>query len=223
MGSNEGNTSSALRGAAGWPLRKASNALWRAGGVVRASTPDVPDITGPGLLVKATFYPVRTLTADDTEALFDFIQDGLSDDSRYMRFLTPMPTVPESAATWLADRDGHDRMALAALDPDDFGHIVAVVEYARVPEGQPEVAVAVADDYQGQGLGCNLLRMLATMSLAAGEPVWQCSMLADNEGSVRVMECVGDIEQVGISDAIRSVLVHLDPDRLLGLGPEARR
>lgn len=218
MAVDPGQGSGMLRSAAVWPLKQTSRALWRASGLVRSQAPGpLPDITGPGILAKSTFYPVRTLTADDTEVLQTFLQDGLGAESRRLRFMTPTPTVPESAAMWLADRDGHDRLALAALDPDDFARIVALVEYARVAGGPPEVAVAVADDYQGQGLGCNLLRMLATMSLAAGESVWQCSMVADNEGAVRVMACVGEIEQAGISGAVRNVLVHLEAHKLLGL------
>jgi RimJ/RimL family protein N-acetyltransferase len=177
---------------------------------------NAPDITGPGIMVKGVFYPVRTLSADDTEVLHRFLQEDLSDESRNRRFFAPMTKVPAAAAAWLADRDGHNRMALAALDPTDLSHIVALVEYALQSDGPPEVAIAVADAYHGKGLGGNVLRMMATMSLAAGEPTWQCSMLADNQGPLRVLACVGDIEQCGITGGVRDVKVHLDPSRLLG-------
>jgi ribosomal protein S18 acetylase RimI-like enzyme len=76
--------------------------------------------------------------------------------------------------------------------------------------------VAVADAYQGKGVGSNLLRMLATMSLAAGEPNWRCDVLADNDAPLRLLATVGAVELGTVSGGVRSVLVHLDPERLLG-------
>ncbi len=216
LGSPRDSMPSALGSVARWPIGKASDAVGQAAKLVRERLLNGPDITGPGIMVRHVFYPVRTLVADDTEVLRRFLQEDLSDESRNRRFFSPMPTVPATAAAWLANRDGRDRMALAALDPNDLTHIVALVEYALVPDGPPEVAIAVADAYQGQGIGSNVLRMMATMSLAAGEPNWQCSMLANNDAPLRVLASVGDVEQIGITGAVRSVTVHLDPSRLLG-------
>jgi RimJ/RimL family protein N-acetyltransferase len=176
----------------------------------------MPQLSGPGILVAGVFYPVRTLNADDTDALQQFLQEGLSEESRRLRFMSPMPTVPASAAAWLANRDGFDRVALAAMDPVDPTVVVGVVEYATYREGPPEVAVAVADAFQGRGVGSNLLRMLATMSLAAGQPVWRCDVLADNDGPLRLLATVGTVELGSVSGGVRSVEVKLDPHRLLG-------
>jgi acetyltransferase len=185
-------------------------------GAARAVNRRPAQLSGPGILVDGTFYPVRTLDADDTKALHHFLQVGLSEESRRLRFMDPMPVVPQAAAAWLADRDGTNRVALAALDPVDPSIIVAVMEYASYPDGPPEVAVAVADAFHGRGIGSNLLRMLATMSLAAGQPVWRCDVLADNDGPLRLLATVGHVELGGVSGGVRSVTVHLDPDRLLG-------
>lgn len=204
----------ALRGAVAMPV------LWFAGALEavaqRAAGSERPELSGPGILVKGVFYPVRTLTADDTDLLWAFLQYGLSEESRWRRFMAPMPKVPATAAAWLADRDGHDRVALAVLDPVNLGTIVAVVEYAMSPDGPPEVAVAVADDYQGRGIGTNVLSMLATMSLAAGESHWRCDVLADNDAPLRLLAAVGEVELGGVSAGVRSVIVHLDPEKLLG-------
>lgn len=177
----------------------------------------VPEsLEGPGIAVHGTFYPVRTLNADDTDVLQRFLQDGLSEESRRRRFMAPMPTVPKAAAAWLADRDGTRRVALAALDPLDPTVLTGVVEYAFVEDGPPEVAVAVADAFQGRGIGKNLLRMLANMSVAAGEMVWRCDVLADNEGPIRLLNAVGEPELGDVNGGVRSVLVELDPHKLMG-------
>lgn len=171
---------------------------------------------GPGVMAGGVFYPVRTLAADDTAALHQFLQNGMSEDSRLQRFMSPMPKVPESAAAWLADRDGQRRVALAALHPEDPTMLVSLVEYAASSEGPPEVALATADEFQGRGIGTNLLRMLATMSLAAGESAWRGDVLADNEGPLHLMAKVGDVELGTVSSGVRSVIVTLDPKRLYG-------
>ena len=163
---------------------------------------------------------MRTLTAEDTDALHEFLQDGLSEESRRLRFMAPMPSVPESAAAWLADRDGHDRVALAALDPDDPSKIVAVVEYAAVDDGPPEVAVAVADEFHGRGIGTSLLKMLATLTLASGQPEWSCDVLADNEGPLRLLGNVGEVHLGGVTDGVREVTVTLDPKKLFGMNAQ---
>lgn len=174
-------------------------------------------ITGPGVAVKGRFYPVRTLAAEDTDTLLDFLQNGMSEDSRRLRFMTAMPSVPESAAAWLADRDGESRVALAALDPDDPQRLAAVVEYALLPSGEsPEVAFAVADRFQGKGLGSTLLAMLATMSVAAGQPEWSCDVLADNPGPMHILAKVGTVHPGDVVRGVRHVTVELEPTLLFG-------
>ena len=162
------------------------------------------------------FYPVRTLAAEDTAVLHEFLQVGMSEDSRLQRFMSPMPKVPAAAAAWLAARDGQRRVALAALHPEDSSMLVSVVEYAASVDGPPEVALATADEFQGRGIGTNLLRMLATMSLAAGESAWRGDVLADNDAPLHLLARVGDVELGTVTGGVRSVTVYLDPKRLYG-------
>ncbi|MFM2438951.1 MAG: hypothetical protein RLZ55_1776, partial [Actinomycetota bacterium] len=153
----------------------------------------------------------------DTDKLLDFLQHGMSPESRRLRFMTAMPTVPESAAAWLADRDGRNRVALAALDPDDPARLAAIVEYANMPDGPPEVAFSVADRFQGKGLGSTLLSMLATMSVAAGQPVWSCDVLADNPGPMHILAKVGTVHVGDVVRGVRHATVELEPTLLFGL------
>jgi GNAT superfamily N-acetyltransferase len=203
----------AMRQAVGVP------AAWLAMALANLGVPETPvnRAVGPGVAVGGLFYPVRTLAAEDAPALRDFLQHGLSEESRRLRFMAPMPEVPESAAAWLADRDGHDRVALAALDPYEHESIVGVVEYASQIGGPPEVAVAVADAYQGKGLGKNLLVMLATLSLASGQGDWACDVLADNDGPLRLLSTVGEVHLGEVSKGVRAVTVELEPQRLFGV------
>src|SRR5260370_28875694 len=82
----------------------------------------------------------------------------LSDESRYLRFGTPKPRIPERQLSRLVDIDHHAHEALLAVDPLT-GRGVAVVRYVQLP-GQPgvvELAATVADDWQGIALGSALL------------------------------------------------------------------
>ena len=177
----------------------------------------VPVSSGPGFFARGQFLSVRPLTADDSVLLDEFLSTGLSDESRRMRFLVEQPHVSAAAVDYLAARDGRDRVALVALTPDSSA-IVGMVEYALAPnagpESLPEVALAVADAWQGAGVGKMLVKMLATLSIAGGYPVWEASMLDGNAGSRATLECVGHVTAAGRDADVVTVHVALDPDRI---------
>ena len=176
------------------------------------TTPEVP-----GFLSGGRFYPVRTLTADDSAMLHQFLQHGLSDQSRLYRFCTATPQVPVSAADWLARRDGRDRVALIACAPEDPATIAGMVEYALGgPSPDPEVAFAVADAYQGRGIATQLLRMLATLSLAGGYNRWYASVLSDNTAALATLRTVGKVHATHDGAGSLDVTVTVDPATVLG-------
>jgi len=114
---------------------------------------------------------IRPIDAGDSELLRQF-DAGLSETSRRLRYLGWMPPLsPETAAHW-ATVDFRDRFALVAV----AGHgerkrIVADCRLVPFPErpGSLEVAIAVADDFQGAGLGRALLQ--CTLAIAAARRV----------------------------------------------------
>lgn len=167
---------------------------------------------GPGFLTgRGDFYSVRPLTIDDADLLHHFYLHGLGDESRRRRFLTPTPRMSATAVNYLADRDGYRKVALAASEPAN-GRIVGVAEYTwnpNLPTSEPEVAYAVADDYQGEGVGGNLLRMLATLSIAGGHNVWTADVLASNGAARHILTKVGNVHVVTVSAGIESLHVDL--------------
>jgi RimJ/RimL family protein N-acetyltransferase len=110
---------------------------------------------------------VRPIGPDDREALVRGFQD-LSDDSRYTRFLSPIKRLTSGELTYLTEVDHRDHEALIALT--DAGELVGVARYVRLDDdpGRAEVAVTVADEWQGRGLGTILLHRLAPLARAAG-------------------------------------------------------
>src|SRR3954468_8858134 len=107
-------------------------------------------------LQDGTVLLVRPLESEDRE-LLDAAVTKLSPLSRYLRFAAPKPRLTKADLDRLLDLDHHDREALLAFDPST-GEGIAVARYAPVP-GQPhvaEVAVTVADAWQGRRVGTTL-------------------------------------------------------------------
>ena len=95
---------------------------------------------------------IRDLVPADAH-LLDAVLAGLSERSRYQRFQTPKPRLSARERTYLAGADGHDHIALVALDPT--GAPLAVARAVRL-QGRPdtaEIAAEVVDPWQRRGLG----------------------------------------------------------------------
>jgi RimJ/RimL family protein N-acetyltransferase len=116
----------------------------------------------------------------------------LSDESRYLRFGTPKPRVPERELDRLMDVDHHDHEALLAIDPLS-GRGVAVVRYVQLPDepGVVELAATVADDWQGTGLGSALVAGLMRRASDEGHAAVRASVLAANYRSIAMLRRAG--------------------------------
>ncbi len=101
----------------------------------------------------------------------------LSSETIYRRFLSPIKPPANALVKKLVDVDHHDREALIALDERG---IVGVARYATGAGASREVAVVVADDWQGRGLGTMLMRRLAHIARMRGIAAFHATMLGDN-------------------------------------------
>jgi len=93
----------------------------------------------------------------------------LSPQSRRMRFLARKDQLSAAELRYLTDIDHHDHEALGALDQAD-GRGVGVARYVR-DAGDPraaEIAVTIVDDWQGRGLGTELLTRLSGRARSEG-------------------------------------------------------
>jgi GNAT superfamily N-acetyltransferase len=85
----------------------------------------------------------------------------LSLRTRYLRFLSPMPVLPESLLRMLADVDDPGRLTLIAeLDDADGGQVVALGNMAALDGDRAELGLVVADCWQRQGIGVALAARL---------------------------------------------------------------
>lgn len=111
-------------------------------------------------------WHVRPL-ADGEERAVQEVFDAMSPRSRYLRFLSATPRLLGSVRRRLAAVDGRHRFALV-VEVD--GRAVAEARYARDSRDPvaAEFALAVADAYQGCGLGGLLLDELGDRAAGAG-------------------------------------------------------
>lgn len=128
-------------------------------------------------LVAGRRVRLRLLEPDDAPLIRQFY-GRLSPDTVYRRFLTPVVPPADRLVAKLVDVDHHDRDALIALDEDG---IIGVARYGVDHAGSTyEVAVVVADDWQGKGLGRLLLRRLAHIARLRGISSFHATMQGDN-------------------------------------------
>lgn len=145
--------------------------------------------------------PVDPGDADQLKAGFEH----LGAVSRYRRFLAPVDHLSPRQLSYLTHVDHTSHEALGALDAMT-GDGIGIARYVRDP-GDPrlaEVAITVADAWQGRGVGTALLERLAERARAAGIERITARMLVGNDAARRLIARAADIthEQRGAGTLI---------------------
>ena len=146
----------------------------------------------------------------DSEAERAFI-GGLSLASRYRRFHFGLRELSPEASRAMTEVDQHHHVAFVARpdSKDADAPIVADARYVlRADSGDAEFAIAVADDWQGAGLGRSLLRMLAQHARAHGVDRLTGDVLWGNQAMLALVRSLGAslMRKPGDSTVIRVVL-----------------
>lgn len=120
---------------------------------------------------------VRPIRAEDEAGLAHFFC-ALSMESRILRFFAPVANADASAKRMVhVDyKSQYGLVAMAGL-PEQ---IVAHAMYIEIGPRKAELAVAVADSYQGRGLGTILLGQLAEIATASGIDMFEAIVMPDN-------------------------------------------
>ena len=120
---------------------------------------------------------IRSITPDDQDREQRFFS-GLSERSRYHRFMQYLHELPPGMLERFTRIDPERELALVALSGDD---IVGVGRYAPDPESRcAEFALVVADAWQRKGLGRRFLERLLEGARGAGSPCLLGRGLDDN-------------------------------------------
>ena len=95
---------------------------------------------------------LREFDASDGNVL-DEVFAGMSTESRFQRYLTPMPTLPDQARRVLTAVDGRAHVAVLALAG---GKAIGIGRLIGVSGHRGELAFEVVDAWQGRGVGTRL-------------------------------------------------------------------
>src|SRR5450631_2220677 len=146
------------------------------------SQPLVRDV----LLRDGSNLRLQAPTPADFEDIKEFF-DGLSAESRYMRFLGYARS--EIAAPVATREGGVDRVMLIARYG---GRVVAAAGFDGLREpGAAEVAFAVADDFRGRGAGTRTLEQLAAIAADRGINRFDAEVMSANRAMLGVFESAG--------------------------------
>jgi acetate---CoA ligase (ADP-forming) len=118
--------------------------------------------------------------------------DSLSDRSRYLRLHGTSHHTEELVRAHV-EADGVDRAALiATLTDGGRPAVVAVASYDRLRDpAEAEVAVAVADEHQGRGIGTRMIEQLAAIGRRSGIRTFVGDVLPEDGPMVRVFDDMG--------------------------------
>ncbi len=156
---------------------------------------------------------IRALTPDDRTALLAAV-DRTSTESLYRRFFSARRRFTERETAYFLNVDFKKHVALVALvDEDGRQTIIAGGRYIAVEPGTAELAFAVIDAYQGQGVGSALLRHLAAIARAGDVRQFTAEVLAENTPMLSVFARSG----LRVRTRTESGVVHVEAD----LGPSA--
>ena len=153
---------------------------------------------------------IRQVRGTDAPLLADGFA-RLSARSRRMRFLGTKTTLSAAELRYFTDVDHYDHEALGALSPAG-GRGAGIARYIRDSDDPraAEIAVTIADDWQGRGLGAELLARLSDRARQAGIDRFTATVAADNVAMTRLLWKMG-AELTGRSRGTVDYEVALEP------------
>jgi GNAT superfamily N-acetyltransferase len=132
---------------------------------------------------------IRAIQPGDRAGLLAAVERS-SAESLHRRFFAVKRFFTDKEIDFFLNVDFVDHVALVAV-LDDGGVIVGGGRYVLVRPGTAEVAFAVVDEFQGQGVGGALMRHIATIARAAGLEELIAEVLAGNSAMLKVFEKSG--------------------------------
>jgi acyl-CoA synthetase (NDP forming)/GNAT superfamily N-acetyltransferase len=161
------------------------------------------------LLSDGSAAHLRPIRPEDAPAIVDF-HSRMSDRTRYLRYFSPYPRIPERDLQRFVNVDHRDREAFVTVAD---GRITAVGRYERLGPDSPEAEVAfvVEDALQGRGIGSVLLEHLAAAARENGIARFVAEVLPENNGMLRVFGDTGYQVQRRYADGVVHLSFPIEP------------
>ena len=142
-------------------------------------------------------YKIRPLHPHDAQMLQDLVR-GLSQESRYFRFISSMRELPDRMLARFTLIDYDREMAMVAIYPQrtvnpeggfiETEKIIAVSRYVTNPDKSScEFSLVVADEFSGQGLGSRMMLSIIDVARSKGLATIEGLVLSKNAGMLKLM------------------------------------
>jgi acetyltransferase len=158
---------------------------------------------------------VRPIRPEDAAMEQAFV-GALSEESRYFRFMQHLPSLTPQMLARFTQVDYDRELALVALDDvSGTDQIVGVVRYvANWDKESAEFAIAIADAWQGRGLGYAMMTILIDCARRRGFTRLVGSVLAINRSMQRLAVALGFVVQPDPQDPEQVIAtLELEPLR----------
>lgn len=162
---------------------------------------------------------IRAIRPSDREAFLAF-HAGLSAASRYLRYFSARRDLPERELRHYTEVDQRDHAGVVAVVD---GRLVGHALYDRLADPcEAEVALEVADAFQGHGIGTLMLEELAHLALRAGIRRAVAHVLPGNQRMLQVFRDLGFAERAAFEDGVVRVELELAATRRFASAHRAR-
>jgi RimJ/RimL family protein N-acetyltransferase len=152
---------------------------------------NVDEYSAPVTLRNGRRVEIRALRPEDRDGMLAAI-DRTSAQSLYRRFFGAKRHFTDQEKSFFLDVDFANHVALVAVLEESGQPVIAGGgRYIVLKPGQAEVAFAVIDQYQGQGIGGVLMRHLTSIAREAGLHELIAEVLPENAAMMRVFETSG--------------------------------
>ena len=134
---------------------------------------------------------IRALRHEDRNGLEQAVSRASAESLR-RRFFSVRRHFSEQELEFFSDIDFVSQVALVVVAEEGGGpHIVGAGRYIVLEPGRAEVAFALIDEYQGQGIGAALMRHLAMIARDAGLRELIAEVLPENTAMLKVFKKSG--------------------------------
>ncbi|MET7423810.1 GNAT family N-acetyltransferase [Dactylosporangium sp. NPDC005555] len=164
---------------------------------------ETPERAADVLLSDGTTVHLRPIRPDDADRIVA-LHSRFSERTRYLRYFSAYPRIPQRDLDRFVNVDHHDREAFVI---EHGGELIAVGRYERLGAGshQAEVAFVVEDAHQGRGIGSVLIEHLVAAASQEGITEFEADVLPVNQPMLRVFMAAGFRIERKFSDGV----VHL--------------
>lgn len=150
------------------------------------------DLAAEHVLNDGTRVSIRPIRPEDAVLEREFV-NGLSERSRYLRFMYPLKAITPQMLSRFTQIDYDREMALIALTDRKGGEKqIAVGRYVTYPSGRAcEFAIVVADELQGKGLATELLKRLIDAARSRRLELMEGIVLRENKNMLALAKELG--------------------------------